>query len=328
MPNHSCPCCDFLPNDLFLPPNEKAGPLPAEVLSPQEAYQELLQNQVHELFDTHSHVHLKRNNEDDPSSNNSIYRIHDENPIQMYSLVCAVEEKDWNSCLEFASTLNRRAALGIHPWYLENLDPNYTSRMREILITHPRVMVGEIGLCKMARFVRQHPDRNFATQLQRDVFREQLQIAIELQRPVSIHCVQQHGILLEILKEHRRLPPALALHSFSGTAHQVNQLLEQVTASPIFFGISHAVNVAMNTTSKKSRKQTIEAIRAIPSDRLLVESDVHRPEDEVGGTVGALAFVAWAREETLLSVVEQCNRNARRFLDAFGDDVKGEEVQV
>jgi Tat protein secretion system quality control protein TatD with DNase activity len=90
-------------------------------------------------------------------------------------------------------------------------------------------MVGEIGLCKMARFLRTYEHgKQDALALQRHVFVQQLQLAAVYQRPVSIHCVNQQGVLLDIFKEQqqqqqqnkKQLPPAMALHSFTGTAHE------------------------------------------------------------------------------------------------------------
>ena len=63
---------------------------------------------------------------------------------------------------------------------------------------------------------------------------------------------------------------------------------------PIFyFGFSHSVNYAM-CTSEKSRKKGKEAVQAVPLNRLLVESDVHSPEDVAGGTIGAISYITWA----------------------------------
>ena len=147
---------------------------------------------------------------------------------------------------------------------------------------------------------------------------------------MSVHCVNQHGVFVSVLKEIRDsadvgmdiiasfFPPAIAMHSFTGTAHHVKELLEfEKTISngkPMFyFGFSHTVNFAM-CSSEKSRRKGRDAVRAVPSDRLLVESDVHTSEDLLAATAGAIAYVSWAREEEIISVASLSSKNGQRFL--------------
>jgi Tat protein secretion system quality control protein TatD with DNase activity len=61
------------------------------------------------------------------------------------------------------------------------------------LSEHPRLIIGEIGLCKMAQFVREFTKdkggKAAALQLQKPVFSRQLQLAARWSRPVTVHCV-------------------------------------------------------------------------------------------------------------------------------------------
>jgi Tat protein secretion system quality control protein TatD with DNase activity len=315
---------------------------------------------------------------------------------QFVSLTCAVEPTDWAAALAYAAQSPYRiAAIGIHPWYLAGAeyDPNhpdhdnerastqsptqspptqspspmYLQKLEQILRDHPRTAVGEIGLCRMARWTRRHAaGKQAALFIQRTVLAQQLRLAAKYQRPVTIHCVDQQKVLLDVLREQaaskgsagasdidgdgdgdathttntqNSLPPAMALHSFSGTAHQIEQLLKweasltlsrskqaspstpsqpNASASPplLYFGFSHAVNCAMST-SEKSRRQGRAAIRAVPSDRLLAESDLHRDADVLGGTVAAVAYLAWALDESVAVVAERTARNGLRFLQCL-----------
>jgi Tat protein secretion system quality control protein TatD with DNase activity len=108
------------------------------------------------------------------------------------------------------------------------------------------------------------------------------------------------------------------MHSFTGTAHHVKELLELENKIPLekplfYFGFSHAVNYAM-CTSDKSRRKGREAVRAVPTNRLMVESDVHSPQDLLGGTAGAIAYVAWARNKSIEDIAETTSRNALVFV--------------
>ena len=71
-------------------------------------------------------------------------------------------------------------------------------------------------------------------------------------------------------------------------------------------------------TSEKARKKGSEAVRAIPPDRILVESDVHHPLDVTLGTAGAVAYAAQVREESLEEVAKHTTENGLRFLSSLG----------
>ena len=128
-------------------------------------------------------------------------------------------------------------------------------------------------------------------------------------------------------KKHWRtaFPSAIAMHSFTGTAHQVNEILafERALLDPegedgnkailFYFGVSHSINHLM-CTSEKSRKKGMEAIRSIPANRLLVESDVHASVDVTLGTAGAVAYAAHVRDERIEDVAKLCVGNGLRFL--------------
>ena len=305
------------------------------------------------LVDTHCHAHLERepeqvyhlfqhennhhNNGDEEMETEKMNCNH-----HFVSVSCAVEPEDWQDCIEFAGKSPLRlAALGVHPWYLANLSDHWLQDLEALLQQHEGVMVGEIGLCKVARFVRTYEHgKSAALALQRDVFVQQLDLAAAYQRPVTVHCVNQQQILLDTFKARKsvgQLPPVIGLHSFTGTAHHIDQLLEwEANLRPskrkgkyegqethdeeeplLYFGFSHMVNYAM-CSSEKSRRQGRDAIRRVPSDRLLAESDVHHSDDSLGGTALAVAYLAWALEEPVSVVAQRTTANALRFLQSLG----------
>jgi TatD DNase family protein len=341
--------------------------------------------------DTHGHPHLQRVGEvqyaasydgiDDTNSTEMMQSIADKSVV---SLTCAVSPLDWKDALDYASQSSRiLPALGIHPWYLGDIlvkndnnmddtnnieshssnieryiDWHWLNDLETYLSEHPRLIIGEIGLCKMARFVRDYPKdkggKAMAMQLQKLVFSKQLQLAARWSRPVTVHCVDAHGIFMETLwdilrkvkedtcrpeevgedvrKQHWRkaFPSAIAMHSFTGTAHQVNEILafERALLDPededgnnkailFYFGVSHSINHLM-CTSEKSRKKGMESIRSIPANRLLVESDVHASVDVTLGTAGAVAYAAYVRDETIEDVAKLCVANGLRFLSSCG----------
>lgn len=130
----------------------------------------------------------------------------------------------------------------------------------------------------------------------------------------------------------KRVFVVLFIHSFTGTAHHVRELLElekqikrlcstssSIREEPLFyFGFSHAVNCVMSSSSssEKSQRKGKEAVQAVPWNRLMVESDVHHSRDVLGGTLAAISYVAWAREESIVHVAEVTTRNGMAFLSS------------
>ena len=335
-----CPCCAF---DLFLPKKvdedwkvrtenkvsegQSYPCTPGEALKCIETYKMSLgieRSNVTLLVDTHGHAQLNRVPE-------AVYAAPDgDNPFRgLKSLTCSVEPEDWQATLDLASSsVDVLPALGVHPWYLEDLPEDWLETLENLLSQHPSAIVGEIGLCKMARFVRNHPEgKTVAMAIQRRVFKEQLILAARLRRPASVHCVNQHGVFVSVLKEiiesnkgnlDNAFPVSIAMHSFSGTAHQIQELLDLERdlslAKPLFyFGFSHAVNVAM-CTSEKSQRKGREAVMHVPADRVIAESDVHSPAELRGGTAGAIAYIAWARNIAVEEAAELTAQNGLRFL--------------
>ena len=114
--------------------------------------------------------------------------------------------------------------------------------------------IGECGL----DFVRARSEDQ--RRLQVAVFREQLELARATGIPLTIHCVQAHGRMIELLCE--RPTPASVLHAFSGSAEVARILVDA----------GHYVSFAGNLLLANARK-VVEAAVAVPDSRLLLETD-------------------------------------------------------
>ena len=227
----------------------------------------------------------------------------------------ATEEANWPVVLAAAASRRLRPGLGVHPWQAHLVDDvdAFVGRLASNLAEHPAAIVGEIGLCKCAKNVRgAKAERERGLAQQRAVFDAQLRLAARLGRPASVHAVKQHAPLKAALGAVEATPGfAVALHSFSGTAHHVRELLALVDY-PLFFGFSHTINVAMN--GRRGLAALDDAIRAVPEDRLLVESDVDDAAAARTATCRAVQLVATARGWTPSRTASTTSANAQRWL--------------
>ncbi|HAZ63992.1 MAG TPA: TatD family deoxyribonuclease, partial [Armatimonadetes bacterium] len=139
---------------------------------------------------------------------------------------------------------------GLHPYWAAAPGP-WLDELRAALLAQPSA-VGEIGLDR-TRHGAPWPQQEAA-------FAAQLALAAELERPAMIHAVRTWQPLLTHLDAHR--PPRFLLHAYNGSAELVPQLL----ARGAWFSFAGA-------TLRPERARAHAALRAVPADRLLAESD-------------------------------------------------------
>jgi len=144
-------------------------------------------------------------------------------------------------------------SFGYHPWYVKERSPDWQAALVRHLDAVPSA-IGEVGL---DRWIRDHDPEQ-----QEEVFEWQLQLAAERNLPVSIHCLQAWGRLLEMLRAGPRPRCGFLLHSFGGPSEMIAPLAELggYFSLPGYF--AH---------ERKPRQR--ETFRHVPPDRLLIETD-------------------------------------------------------
>lgn len=180
-------------------------------------------------------------------------------------IVCnATSPLDWDGVAAISGKYkNVVPFFGIHPWMVKRAGLNWEDRLRKILL-QASSGVGEIGL-DHGKFRPDHA-------LQLSTFTTQLDIAIELKRPVAIHCVGAWGTLLGVLKERPMKDAPFMMHLFSGSVDVMKEIV----------GLGGYISFSLGI-SEGGPEKVRAAFQAVPVDRFLLETDYpyvpDRPEE-------------------------------------------------
>jgi TatD DNase family protein len=200
-------------------------------------------------------------------------------------------------------------AVGLHPWYVHELSPEARAQALGGLAAQVRdsgaVAVGECGLDAPKA---KHGGASMA--LQEEVLEAHLGVARALHLPLVLHCVGAHARLLELLARHGPLAAGGVMHSYSGSA----ELVPKYQALALSFSFAGIV-------TRHNARRPREALRAVPLERLLVESDgpdqaaqdvlPRRSEPAHLGLV--LAAAAQIRDQPRELLAQTTAENARRL---------------
>lgn len=146
------------------------------------------------------------------------------------------------------------AAAGVHPHEAKDAPADYIDQLR-VLLSQPRtVALGEIGL----DYYYDLSPRD----IQKKVLQQQLDLAVETDMPVIFHIRDAHGDMYELLRDRGKQLPAGVIHCCSASAEMVVEYLR------MGFYISFAGPVTF-----KNAAHVIAASKAVPLDRLLIETD-------------------------------------------------------
>jgi TatD DNase family protein len=152
------------------------------------------------------------------------------------------------------------AAVGIHPHDTSSVKKSDIAKLAEIA-KHPKVVaIGETGL----DFYRNYAPRD----KQIEVLKWQLDLAVELNLPIIIHCRQAEKDMLGLLRNwtlNNKSQPEQSrgvIHCFSGDGNAARQYLD------MGFYLSLAGYIGYPAS-----RNAQSVIRDIPHDRLLVETD-------------------------------------------------------
>ena len=164
----------------------------------------------------------------------------------------ATNMEDARDCLLLSETYdNVFASAGVHPHDAKDVTEDYIEQIYDLMTFDSMVAVGEMGL----DYFRNISDP--VTQIR--VFREQMSIAQEMDKPVIFHNRNADEDTIKVLSE---------FSDVIGVAHCFSSNLETATA---FLDMGYYISFAGNLTFKNSHLP--EVAKEVPLDKILVETD-------------------------------------------------------
>lgn len=212
------------------------------------------------LYDAHNHLQDERL---DPWRDQIIAEVTPSGIAEM--IVNGSSEEDWPAVAKLAHEHTWiRPAFGLHPWYVKERTTNWLTTLRDHLAAHPHAVVGEIGLDRWI----ENPDID----AQLECFRAQLSLAVELDRPATIHCLRAFGLLEETLRSVTLPRRGFLLHSYGGPAEMI----------PAFVKLGAYFSLSPYFGHPRKSAQ-LAVFQTVPLNRLLAETDAPDmwPPDEL-----------------------------------------------
>ncbi len=206
------------------------------------------------MIDSHTHLYDPRFEEDfDEMIARSI-----ELGIDRF-IVPAADPKEQDMLFAAVSRYPERiyATVGLHPTDV-NDNPNYKEELeyvRSVALNPPMrlVAIGETG-------IDLHWSKDFIAE-QREAFRFQIELAIETNLPIIIHCREGFSDTFEVLEPYAGRVRGV-FHSFAGSATEVERIERM---GGFYYGINGTVTYKNSTLP--------EALEAIPLEKILLETD-------------------------------------------------------
>ncbi|KAK9283519.1 hypothetical protein L1049_011765 [Liquidambar formosana] len=215
--------------------------------------------------------------------------------------VNGVCEKDWHLVKQMSDTYPCIIpCFGLHPWYVHERTPNWFITLRQCFESSPSATIGEIGLDKGSH----GREIDFTDQV--EIFRQQLELAKELKRPASIHCVRAYGDLLQIMQCVGPFPAGVILHSYLGSA----EMVPQFSNLGAYFSFSGHL---MSMKPQKAKKM----LKMVSSERILLESDA--PDALPKSKMDSLFLVA--RDASVPEELQAQGGNSALNAETLGDNL-------
>ena len=167
------------------------------------------------LIDTHTHLYLKEFDADFDEVVNKSKNLGIKKFI-FPSIHSKYNERMINTFNKDRSSFNIMA--GLHPAYVSNNNDEEIDLVIKNLENYDCVAVGEIG-------IDLYWEKKFLDQ-QRFVFEKQIELALDYNLPIVIHCREAFDYIYEILKKYSQNNLRGVFHCFTGNEDQANKICD------------------------------------------------------------------------------------------------------
>ncbi|KAF5834185.1 hypothetical protein DUNSADRAFT_9260 [Dunaliella salina] len=147
---------------------------------------------------------------------------------------------------------------GVHPHTAKTCNSTTIPELRQLASSPKCVAVGECGL---------DFNRNFSPQdVQLQWFEEQVKLAVELRKPLFMHCRDAGSSFADVLRRYAPLPAPAVIHCFTGTKEELSSFLEL----GLCIGITGWI---CDDRPERGGAELASLLSSIPHDKLMLETD-------------------------------------------------------
>ncbi len=246
------------------------------------------------MIDTHTHINCI-----DDFSIDEILKNASDNGVEKL-IVPSAYASDIDIVAELASKYeNVYGLLGVHPSEVKDWTDDLIDKIKECAKSPKIVGIGEIGL-------DYYWDKSF-NDLQKEVFIKQINLANELNFPISVHDREAHKDSFDILTEFNK-NSIVIMHCFSGSVEFMHECVKQ----------GWYIAIGGVVTFKNAIKMK-EVAKEVPLDKLLIETDApYLTPVPYRGKTNQPAYVKYVAEEianlrntSFEEIDEQTTKNAK-----------------
>lgn len=145
---------------------------------------------------------------------------------------------------------NLYIAAGVHPHYANEYSVSDEDFIKNNI--NDIDVIGEIGLDYFYDFAPREK--------QVEVFERQMQLALELNKPVSLHCREAHGDFMEVLRKYQGVTGVV--HCFSGSVEVARESVK----------LGYMLGIGGSYTFKNGKKLK-EVVKEVGLDNIVLETD-------------------------------------------------------
>lgn len=224
-------------------------------------------------------------------------------------IVPAVSPSNWDNVLQLHNikstysnnkTCQLFSCLGIHPWFLNDLNEKHLDNLSEKVANNHKtiIAIGETGLDQVIA----QSKNNLKKQI--TFFERHLSLANQYNLPLIVHHRRSHDKIIPLLKKHKTSAGGV-IHAFSGSYQQAKTYID----------LGFKLGIGGTITYERAQK-TINAIKKLPIESLLLETDA--PSMPLSGYQGednsplqlikileCLAQIRFESIETLAQAIEK-----------------------